>query len=1555
MDQPLDLSITLTAPPQGSGPQVIASTSIQCDALGLSPIGGLLRDLLTQQERNDLLWYLEEYWKWPYLEFAIRGKQVEDLLIEVGQRLYNAVLGSAEAQALVQQWQQQPDAHYQISIMSDLPRVLSLPWESMHDGQGFLTLRSGNPISIVRGLPRHEQFPRTTSFDLPLRFLLVTARPRGAGFVDPRSIGRELLDELQGHIDSGTVELEFLRPPTLLSLQAHLSETSRPTHVLHFDGHGTFNEKDQQGILAFEDDEGGPDLVTAAELARTLHNSGIRLVLLTACHSATGATDDAFSSVAAQLLHGGIDAVVAMSASFLVSSATRYVEAFYRAVAASNPVAIAQERARYSLYNDPRRHLLRRRREEERTPVELHDWWVPQLYQQRAVILRATETRDINKQQLQMLPLRSLKGEMPAEPRYGFHGRARELFRIERLLLRRRLVVIHGFGGIGKTALVREAADWLTRTNMYKSACFISFEHGGDETLLLSSLGHLMNIFDSHYNPLDKTAALGRLKPILEERPALLIVDSLESILPGGNAPLETAERMRLWTLMLELANLGAGVLLTSRDSTLGNEDLALSHRVAYVPLSGLDPEDAYTLAISILNRLEIDRIHAPYLELRDLLAKLNYNPLAIQLVLPALRELPLPRIQDEFAALLPKFVDDTAVGRNRSLLASLNYSLQRLTEEQHRLLSRLAFFESGVGYINVLAITEISNVEWVKLRSALEQVALLTVEEVPIRKTEWARLCRKVAIPEIEQIHEGITTFWHIHPMLVPYLRAQPGSHDPALRDRYIRQYSLLAEALREEDDFAPKFTRMIVQRELPNLRHVLELQLKAGKLENAILLAMRLAMFLTYSGQLRERDELWRWVDEARIQAEDSQNGSTLTQVEWLFEFGFAEIELRSGEFHSAFKRLTALLARIETQPEATPLGRGSLKHSYVLSGLARSSYAMGQPAKAEEWARKALNVLDVLIKRQPDNEDYILEYGGDLIELGNALLAQGQYRQAQNALEESLRIALQQDNLQRQVLVLSQLGAIGMESKDYTAAKKNYTQARDVARDLGDLRTEALAWHNLGRIAREQQQWVEAEPCYRKSLAINELHGDDSEVSATYGELGLAAQGTHRFDEAEGWLKRALQIEERERFGGTWHAQVLNNLANVLLNAVRAGRVPAKRLAEARGYAEQSLAMSESRGATDTEEGIWHNFYNLAVIANLEGRTEAAQDYRRREQEAYASFIGNRHKIDQKAEELIAVIAAAATGGPQARIALETALRGTEHRHLAAAIQRILGGERDWDLLVEGLNSESALLILRVLETISLLKEIQKRTPEEIGSLLPEPVQIALERSNEVDANLAFESLSPIEQLIFQAADGALGLETLLQEIARIANGDSTLRSSVERALIAWERTGVHISEAAQRIWTGERDIAALSMGLNEQDATIVQRILSIIEQDTDAQLINELVQNLEPFLQLVASAKDVSAQRGDIEAYLTYLERQGLHIRKAIHYIWAGERDAIALIENLALSPLAAHLVLRLLAILAEHHDDPPIEYRKKAGKHEQHADKKKQQKWWRLRR
>src|SRR5437588_7193262 len=117
MSQLLDLCITLTPPPAGSPPEIMASIALRCDPQGLTYAGDLLTDPLTQPERENLRWYLEEYSDWPYEQFLERAKNIEALLPELGKRLYDMVFGSVKADRVLQAWRLQPGEQRQISII----------------------------------------------------------------------------------------------------------------------------------------------------------------------------------------------------------------------------------------------------------------------------------------------------------------------------------------------------------------------------------------------------------------------------------------------------------------------------------------------------------------------------------------------------------------------------------------------------------------------------------------------------------------------------------------------------------------------------------------------------------------------------------------------------------------------------------------------------------------------------------------------------------------------------------------------------------------------------------------------------------------------------------------------------------------------------------------------------------------------------------------------------------------------------------------------------------------------------------------------------------------------------------------------------------------------------------------------------------------------------------------------------------------------------------------------------------------------------------------------
>ncbi len=195
---------------------------------------------------------------------------------------------------------------------------------------------------------------------------------------------------------------------------------------------------------------------------------------------------------------------------------------------------------------------------------------------------------------------------------------------------------------------------------------------------------------------------------------------------------------------------------------------------------------------------------------------------------------------------------------------------------------------------------------------------------------------------------------------------------------------------------------------------------------------------------------------------------------------------------------------------------------------------------------------------------------------------------------------------------------------------------------------------------------------------------------------------------------------------------------------MNEVRMGQAPATRLTEARDYAERALAILKT---LDASSGIWATLSVLAGVAEMEGRAEAAQDYRRRERESFAAFAGNRYHIDRQHRQLISDIAAAAKGDSQVQVKVEAALPQLEEQgwHITDAVRRIWAGERDWHAMADGLDRQDALLILQVLETLA--NAFQHR-PEVV---LPQGQQ-SVETVGRGDATLLqryFETFSPKKQ--------------------------------------------------------------------------------------------------------------------------------------------------------------------------------------------------------------
>lgn len=227
------------------------------------------------------------------------------------------------------------------------PELAALPWEFLYDPDGseYICLSSMTPI--VRYLEL-AQPPRPLLVTPPLSILAMTSSPKDLPELDIEREKQRLEKAIADLRAKGLVELTWLPGQTWYHLQRAMRRG--PWHILHFIGHGGFDARTDEGLIALEDEEGRAQMLTATHLGRLLadHRS-LRLVVLNACEGARGSEQDIFSSTATILVRRGIPAVLAMQYEITDRAAIELSHVFYEALADGLPVDTAVGEARKAI------------------------------------------------------------------------------------------------------------------------------------------------------------------------------------------------------------------------------------------------------------------------------------------------------------------------------------------------------------------------------------------------------------------------------------------------------------------------------------------------------------------------------------------------------------------------------------------------------------------------------------------------------------------------------------------------------------------------------------------------------------------------------------------------------------------------------------------------------------------------------------------------------------------------------------------------------------------------------------------------------------------------------------------------------------------------------------------------------------------------------------------------------------------------------------------------------------------------------------------------------
>lgn len=262
----------------------------------------------------------------------------EQRLRDAGRELFAALLGSGQVAARYQASAAVAAARGQllrVVTRIDDPLLAGLPWEAMYDDTtGEYVCRSGQ---VVRYVPIAAPVP-PLAVELPLQILAIASSPRGLPTLDVDR-ERELLDRALGSLaQAGLAEVHWASSAAWADLQDTL--LGGQWHVVHFIGHGDFDPRRDEGIIALVGADGRADLVEASRLVDLLRQARPmpRLVVLNSCAGAAGGQEDLFSGTAAALARGGVSAVAAMQYEISDPAAVAFCRGFYGAIARGHGV-----------------------------------------------------------------------------------------------------------------------------------------------------------------------------------------------------------------------------------------------------------------------------------------------------------------------------------------------------------------------------------------------------------------------------------------------------------------------------------------------------------------------------------------------------------------------------------------------------------------------------------------------------------------------------------------------------------------------------------------------------------------------------------------------------------------------------------------------------------------------------------------------------------------------------------------------------------------------------------------------------------------------------------------------------------------------------------------------------------------------------------------------------------------------------------------------------------------------------------------------------------------
>ncbi len=1163
----------------------------------ISPIGLV--------EADELNWYLEKYLVWPVGQYAEKAKRIETNLSQWGNSLFAALFENPNRREVLREWQRSGSASTDLSFSIYLGEVfdsesqqqeahaasqlLSIPWELLHDGHGFL-FQGANSVRIRRRLSNdHAVSVRKPSS--PLRILLVSPRPGSdSEWIDPRISALPLVEVIEGL--GALAELTILQYPNFKDFVEALEQANgvgKPFDVVHFDGHGVYDKRLGLGALCFESYQDREktsyrelELVHADKLGAELQRHNIPLVVLEACQSAEH-KEDVSASVATRLLREGVASVVSMTHNVLVVTASKFVKAFYKSLASGARIGTAMLAGQKALHRDTFRMQM-----SGVGKVHLQDWFVPVLFQDREdpqLFKRIpSKEREETNRKTKSLHL----GSLPEPPSHQFSGRDHELLEMERMLWQGNYVVIRGIGGLGKTTLAAELARWLIRTGRFDRAAFVSLENYVGLHSMIHDLGNQLLPKLSAAALADDEQAFLEIRREIEGKRVLVVFDNMESVLPEVGKPLEYLTQV-LFDFIKRLRDVSSQtrLIFTSR------EPLPNPFHEREIQLHSLHTAQAIDLVRNVLTQRSIVlpdfEKGDSHLAIQELIKVLKGHPRALVLIAASLAD-GISKTTDDIVSIIHRLEQDHKGNREFSLLASLELSLRRLTKEQREIIKPLAVFQGGGGIETISHVLEMDLAQGLHLIKVLEEAGLFERQNMGHSRMD-------PALPSLLAIGQTSEKLSEYRKRLAVYLYDYIRSRESYItkNETYNEQVSSLMASM-----MAGMF-----QLEIPNLMSSLE-EIRITAPPQVILeYSKTLSIQLARIGLVEKA----QYVDAIRREAVSAIQYWSHAK----FEAERFEVydKKNAGMLEDARSQAQVLKTKIsETNPDA---------FIEVEYDIAISCVMLGQVFLALFQHKLALNEFQIANERfqklkDSGNHNVDKELEMSLLEIGNCLFGLNRLEEALLIYQQSIEQGERIGDVQNIALANRNIGQIFLmqgrflEAREkFVNSKKLYQWLQQIPQVASSLEPIALTYQHEGNLEMAEQEFVEAAKIYR-SL------GNQLNEGRIISQLGLLYMNWGKFDEAEAFLGQAADMLHQSNLLEE-ELVTLNNLVVVLLRVGRNTQV--------RKVVNKAIE-SGRRFKPGAEH--WIGYHLLACLEKSIGNKNAAELARREAIHWYLLARGN-----------------------------------------------------------------------------------------------------------------------------------------------------------------------------------------------------------------------------------------------------------------------------------------------------------------------------------------